>query len=104
MSGEYHVLQVLLAKYSRDRFIRNTRELLLGRSHARSAFHEADCLVQQHENDNDIGVAVIDSFTHHILQFMEGIDKTSQSSMQDLVSFRAHPQVSLVLNFINCVV
>ncbi|KAI0087435.1 peptidase C13 family-domain-containing protein [Irpex rosettiformis] len=37
-----------------------------------------------YENDNDIGVAVIDSFTHHILQFMEGIDKTSQKTMQDL--------------------
>lgn len=41
--------------------------------------------VLQHENDNDIGVAVIDSFTHHILQFMEGINKTSHASMQDLV-------------------
>lgn len=40
----------------------------------------------QHENDYDIGVAVIDSFTHHILSIMEGIDKTSQTSMQDLVS------------------
>ncbi|KAH8110793.1 peptidase C13 family-domain-containing protein [Phellopilus nigrolimitatus] len=37
-----------------------------------------------HENDNDIGVAVIDSFTHHVLQFMEGINKTSHASMQDL--------------------
>ncbi|GBE85948.1 GPI-anchor transamidase [Sparassis crispa] len=37
-----------------------------------------------HENDNDIGVAVIDSYTHHVLQFMEGINKTSQKSMQDL--------------------
>lgn len=44
-------------------------------------------ILYQHENDNDIGVAVIDSFTHHILQFMEGIDKTSQVSMQDLVSW-----------------
>ena len=40
----------------------------------------------QHENDNDIGVAVIDSFTHYVLEFMEGINKTSQTSMQDLVS------------------
>ncbi|CCM04290.1 uncharacterized protein FIBRA_06461 [Fibroporia radiculosa] len=37
-----------------------------------------------HENDYDIGVAVIDKFTHYILQFMEGINKTSQASMQDL--------------------
>ncbi|KAJ3488292.1 hypothetical protein NLI96_g2954 [Meripilus lineatus] len=37
-----------------------------------------------YENDNDIGVAVIDSYTHHVLQFMEGINKTSQASMQEL--------------------
>ncbi|KII87800.1 hypothetical protein PLICRDRAFT_162643 [Plicaturopsis crispa FD-325 SS-3] len=37
-----------------------------------------------HENDNDIGVAVIDSFTHYVLEFMEGINKTSQTTMQDL--------------------
>ena len=38
------------------------------------------------ENDADVGVAVIDSFTYHILQFMEGINKTSHASFQDLVS------------------
>ncbi|KAL7278312.1 hypothetical protein ACG7TL_008288 [Trametes sanguinea] len=37
-----------------------------------------------HENDRDIGVAVIDSYTHYVLQFMEGINKTSQATMQDL--------------------
>jgi len=39
----------------------------------------------QHENDNEIGVAVIDTFTHYVLEFMEGVDKTSHTSMQDLV-------------------
>ena len=39
----------------------------------------------QHANDNDIGVAVIDAFTHYILEFMEKINKTSQVSMQELV-------------------
>ncbi len=38
-----------------------------------------------HENDNDIGVAVIDAFTHYVLEFMEGINKTSELTMQDLV-------------------
>lgn len=42
-------------------------------------------LYLKHHNDMDIGVAVIDSFTHHVLQFMEGINKTSQASLQDLV-------------------
>ncbi|KAF9443066.1 hypothetical protein P691DRAFT_713766 [Macrolepiota fuliginosa MF-IS2] len=38
-------------------------------------------------NDNDIGVAVIDAYTHYILDFMEGINKTSQMTMQDLFNF-----------------
>lgn len=42
-------------------------------------------IVVQYENDDDIGVSVIDSYTHYILKFMEGINKTSQASMQDLV-------------------
>lgn len=52
-----------------------------------------------HENDNDIGVSVIDSFTHFVLEFMEGINKTSQVSMQNLfssydpVKIRSHPGV-----------
>ncbi|TFK37982.1 peptidase C13 family-domain-containing protein [Crucibulum laeve] len=37
-----------------------------------------------HKNDNDIGVAVIDAFTHYVLEFMEGINKTSTKTMQDL--------------------
>jgi len=52
-----------------------------------------------YENDADIGVAVIDSYTHHVLQFMEGINKTSQVSMQDLFNsydytkIHSHPGV-----------
>ncbi|KAG9313391.1 peptidase C13 family-domain-containing protein, partial [Chiua virens] len=52
-----------------------------------------------HENDNDIGVSVIDSYTHFVLEFMEGINKTSQVSVQDLFSsydptlIRSHPGV-----------
>jgi len=37
-----------------------------------------------YENDADVGVAVIDTFTHYILEFMEEINKTSQLTMQDL--------------------
>ena len=44
-----------------------------------------DLHVFQYENDYDIGVAVIDSYTHYILEFMEGINKTSQATMEDLV-------------------
>ncbi|EGO03628.1 hypothetical protein SERLA73DRAFT_175181 [Serpula lacrymans var. lacrymans S7.3] len=52
-----------------------------------------------YENDNDIGVAVIDSYTHYILQFMEGINKTSQTTMHDLFAsydpskIHSHPGV-----------
>jgi phosphatidylinositol glycan class K len=41
--------------------------------------------MQYDENDYDIGVAVIDSYTHYVLQFMERINKTSQLTMQNLV-------------------
>ncbi|KAF8609119.1 hypothetical protein BDV93DRAFT_535730 [Ceratobasidium sp. AG-I] len=37
-----------------------------------------------HENDNDIGVAVIDSYTHYVLQYLEQINKTSKATMADL--------------------
>ncbi|KAG9221843.1 hypothetical protein CCMSSC00406_0005668 [Pleurotus cornucopiae] len=37
-----------------------------------------------HENDYDIGVAVIDRYTHYVLNFLEGVNKTSQTTMQDL--------------------
>ncbi|KAJ3559632.1 hypothetical protein NP233_g11214 [Leucocoprinus birnbaumii] len=48
-------------------------------------------------NDTDIGVAVIDAFTHYILEYMEGINKTSQMSMQDLLwsrSFQKHYKIN----------
>lgn len=48
-------------------------------------FHTHKKKKMQHINDNDIGVAVIDAFTHYVLQFMEKINKTSQVSMQELV-------------------
>ncbi|CAK5271790.1 unnamed protein product [Mycena citricolor] len=37
-----------------------------------------------YENDADIGVSVIDRFTHYVLEFMEGINKTSQDTVADL--------------------
>lgn len=40
----------------------------------------------QYENDRDLGISVIDTYTHYVLEFMEGINKTSQTSMEDLVS------------------
>ncbi|GAA6012325.1 hypothetical protein JCM11491_007093 [Sporobolomyces phaffii] len=37
-----------------------------------------------HHADNDIGVAVTDRYTHHVLTFLEGINKTSKATLQDL--------------------
>ncbi|KAJ7060858.1 peptidase C13 family-domain-containing protein [Mycena amicta] len=37
-----------------------------------------------YENDADIGVAVIDRYTHYVLEYLEGINKTSHNSMADL--------------------
>lgn len=45
-----------------------------------------------HHNDMDIGVAVIDSFTHYVLQYLEGIDKGSKATMQDFVRLRGSDQ------------
>lgn len=41
----------------------------------------------QHHNDPDIGVAVIDSYTHHVLQYLEEIKIGSNATMQEFVSF-----------------
>jgi len=52
-----------------------------------------------HSNDNDIGVAVIDAFTHYVLEYMEDINKTSHKTMQDLFNsydvkkINSHPGV-----------
>ncbi|GAA5921447.1 hypothetical protein JCM1841_005825 [Sporobolomyces salmonicolor] len=37
-----------------------------------------------HHADNDIGVAVTDRYTHHVLTFLETINKTSKVTMQNL--------------------
>ncbi|KAK4056031.1 glycosylphosphatidylinositol anchor biosynthesis [Microbotryomycetes sp. JL221] len=37
-----------------------------------------------HHADNDIGVAVTDRYTHHVLSFLEGVNKTSQVTLQNL--------------------
>ncbi|EIW78701.1 hypothetical protein CONPUDRAFT_108689 [Coniophora puteana RWD-64-598 SS2] len=52
-----------------------------------------------YENDADIGVSVIDSYTHFVLEYMERINKTSQTSLQDFFNaynphtIRSHPGV-----------
>ncbi|GEM07353.1 dimethyladenosine transferase [Rhodotorula toruloides] len=38
-----------------------------------------------HHADNDIGVAVTDRYTHHVLTFLETINKTSRVTLQNLV-------------------
>ncbi|KIS00107.1 phosphatidylinositol glycan, class K [Cryptococcus deuterogattii 2001/935-1] len=57
-----------------------------------------------HHNDMDIGVAVIDSFTHNILQYLETIGKTSRNSLQEFFStydpakILSHPGISTSLS------
>ena len=43
-------------------------------------------MLLQYENDRDLGISVIDTYTHYVLEYLEGINKTSQLTMQDLVS------------------
>jgi len=38
-----------------------------------------------YQNDNELGVSLIDTYTHYILEYMEGINKTSHMKMADLV-------------------
>jgi hypothetical protein len=38
-----------------------------------------------HHNDMDIGVAVIDSFTHHVLQYLERVERGSNATMREFV-------------------
>ncbi|KAF9478962.1 hypothetical protein BDN70DRAFT_879362 [Pholiota conissans] len=40
-----------------------------------------------HASDSDIGVAVIDEYTHFTLEFMEKINKTSPASMKELFDY-----------------
>ena len=46
---------------------------------------------KKHHNDLDIGVAVIDCFTHYILQYLETLAKSSKATLQDFVSLSIHP-------------
>ncbi|KAJ7626653.1 peptidase C13 family-domain-containing protein [Mycena polygramma] len=46
-----------------------------------------------HENDADLGVSVIDRYTHYVLEFMERINKTSHESVADL--FAAYDPVKI---------
>ena len=37
-----------------------------------------------HNTDFDLGIAMIDRFTNHVLEYMEHVNKTSEKTMQDL--------------------
>ncbi|WWC91324.1 uncharacterized protein L201_006267 [Kwoniella dendrophila CBS 6074] len=57
-----------------------------------------------HHNDMDIGVAVIDSFTHYILQYLETLSKTSTATLKeffniyDPAKIHSHPGISTSLS------
>ncbi|WWC64142.1 uncharacterized protein I303_106750 [Kwoniella dejecticola CBS 10117] len=57
-----------------------------------------------HHNDMDIGVAVIDSFTHYILQYLETLGKASRATLKeffaiyDPVKIQSHPGISTDLS------
>lgn len=52
-----------------------------------------------HHNDRDIGVAVIDSYTHYVLQYLEQVGQSSQVTMQqffdnyDPAKIKSHPGI-----------
>lgn len=39
-----------------------------------------------HHMDRDLGIAVIDGYTHFVLNYIEELNKTSQVTVQNLVS------------------
>jgi len=57
-----------------------------------------------HHNDMDIGVAVIDGFTHYILQYLETLGKSSKATLQnffdtyDPARIHSHPGISTSLS------
>ena len=51
----------------------------------------ADSRLPQHHADDDIGVAVTDRYTHHVLTVLETINKTSQVTLQNLVRCPGQP-------------
>ncbi|OCF44878.1 phosphatidylinositol glycan, class K [Kwoniella heveanensis CBS 569] len=57
-----------------------------------------------HHSDRDIGVAVIDGFTHYILQYLETLDKSSLATLRDFfntydpVRIQSHPGISTSLS------
>ncbi|ODN74732.1 hypothetical protein L202_07061 [Cryptococcus amylolentus CBS 6039] len=57
-----------------------------------------------HHNDHDIGVAVIDGFTHFILQYFESLGKTSKTTLRQLFDtydparIFSHPGISTELS------
>lgn len=86
LSSEHHVFEVVFTEHSRNRIIETRRKLLFGESHFAQWIIREGLTFVQYENDNDIGVAVIDSFTHHALSYLESVNKTSQTTMRDFVS------------------
>ncbi|WVQ81175.1 hypothetical protein IAT38_003297 [Cryptococcus sp. DSM 104549] len=57
-----------------------------------------------HHNDLDIGVAIIDGFTHFILQYFESLGKSSRETLRDLFNtydpakIYSHPGISTSLS------
>ena len=99
MSSKYYVFQTVFPAYPRRRIVKSRREFLFSKlSHP--LLIPPILTYFQHVNDNDIGVAVIDAFTHYVLEFMEKINKTSQVSMQELVLQHYFPFIlALMIQF-----
>ncbi|RSH95338.1 hypothetical protein EHS25_000425 [Saitozyma podzolica] len=57
-----------------------------------------------HHHDLDIGVAVIDSFTHYILEYLETLGKSSKATLKDFFNtydparIQSHPGISTELS------
>jgi hypothetical protein len=96
VSSEHHVLQTLFPEHPSNGFLPDQGKLVLGAYPPPSFVAKVELFSRlKYENDYDLGVSVIDSFTHYVLEYMESINKTSHFSMQDLV----RPYVTLHTTF-----
>lgn len=85
MPSEHDVFKVLFTQHPCDWLIRFGRKFIFCASLSVSFTQYLTRCLFKHANDYDIGVAVIDAYTHYVLEFMENINKTSQASMEELV-------------------
>lgn len=83
LSSQHPLLEILFPGYISYRQFWERGEFVLCK--CRSSYYKGRVKIcPQHHADSDLGVAVIDRYTHVVLNFLENINKTSSTTIQDL--------------------